>query len=135
MKGAIAAMAFAAVALRESGIGLAGNLVLAFVADEENRGTLGSKVLAPLLTDVDACLIGEPSGWERDWQALHLVSRGVCCFRIRVRGTQMHSSLSDRMPSINASRRMADLLVSIEALPAFTWVGRPGPCRRRGGSS
>jgi len=115
MKGAVAAMVFAAVALRESGLPqLAGDLVLSFVADEEAGGRLGSRFLAPRLSDVDACLIGEPSGWEHDWQGLHLVSRGVCCFRIRVRGTQMHSSLSDRVPSVNASRRMANLLVSLE---------------------
>jgi acetylornithine deacetylase/succinyl-diaminopimelate desuccinylase family protein len=114
MKAAVAAMVFAAAALRQSGVRLGGDLLLAFAADEEAGAVFGSKHLAPLLRGVDACLIGEPSGWERDWQGLHLVSRGVCCFRIRVRGTQMHSSLSDRMPSVNASRRMADLLVSIE---------------------
>lgn len=115
MKGAIAAMVYAAVALRESGVPeLAGDLVLAFVADEEAGGALGSEFIAPRLGRVDACLVGEPSGWEHDWQGLHLVSRGVCCFRIRVRGTQMHSSLSDRMPSVNATIRMAELLVSLE---------------------
>jgi acetylornithine deacetylase/succinyl-diaminopimelate desuccinylase family protein len=112
MKAAIAAMAFAAAAVRAAG-GLAGDLVLAFVADEEAGATLGSRFLAPRLRDVDACLVGEPSGWEHDWQGLHLVSRGLCCFRVRVRGTQMHSSLSDRMPSVNAARLMADLLVRI----------------------
>jgi acetylornithine deacetylase len=69
--------------------------------------------VAPRLRGIDACLVGEPSGWEHDWQGLHLVSRGVCCFRIRVRGTQMHSSLTDRIPSVNASRAMAELLVSL----------------------
>jgi acetylornithine deacetylase len=115
MKGAVAAMVFAAAALQQPGVPRpAGDLVLSFVADEEAGGNLGSRFIAPRLADVDACLIGEPSGWERDWQGLHLVSRGVTGFRIRVRGTQMHSSLSDRMPSINASRRMAELLVSWE---------------------
>ena len=115
MKAAVAAMIYAAVALRESGVPeLAGDLVLAFVADEEAGASLGSKFVAPRLSGIDACLVGEPSGWDYDWQGLHLVSRGVCCFRIRVHGTQMHSSLSDRMPSINATRRMADLLVSLE---------------------
>ncbi len=112
MKGAVAAMVYAAAALVEAG-GPAGDLVLAFVADEEAGGNLGARHLAPRLTGIDACLVGEPSGWERDWQGLHLVSRGLCCFRIRVRGTQMHSSLSDRMPSVNASLRMADLMVRI----------------------
>jgi acetylornithine deacetylase/succinyl-diaminopimelate desuccinylase family protein len=115
MKGAVAAMIYAAVALRESGAtDLPGDLVLAFVADEEAGASLGSKFIASRLSGIDACLVGEPSGWEHDWQGLHLVSRGVCCFRIRVRGTQMHSSLSDRMPSVNAARRMAELLVALE---------------------
>ena len=114
MKAAVAAMVFAALALRESRVPRPrGDLVLAFVADEEAGSTLGSRFVAPRLADVDACLIGEPSGCQRDWQGLHLVSRGVCCFRIRVRGTQMHSSLSDRMPSVNASLRMAQLLVAL----------------------
>ncbi len=116
MKAAVAAMAFAAAALRAPGMPeLRGDLVLAFVADEEDGGVHGSKFLAPLLQGVDACLVGEPSGWERDWQGIHLVSRGVCCFRVRVHGTQMHSSLSDRMESVNASRLMAELLLSLES--------------------
>jgi acetylornithine deacetylase/succinyl-diaminopimelate desuccinylase-like protein len=113
MKAAVAAMVFAAAAIRATGR-LAGDLVLAFVADEEAGANLGAKFLAPRLQGIDAVLIGEPSGWERDWQGLHLVSRGVCGFRIAVRGTQMHSSLSDRMPSVNAARVMAALLVDIE---------------------
>ena len=113
MKAALAAMVHAAAALRATG-SLAGDLVLAFVADEEAGATLGAKFLAPRLDRIDAALIGEPSGWERDWQGLHVVSRGLCCFRVHVRGTQMHSSLSDRMPSVNASRKMAQLLVDIE---------------------
>ena len=113
MKGAVAAMVFAAAAVRAT-TELAGDLVLGFVADEEAGANSGAKFLAPRLQDVDAVLIGEPSGWERDWQGLHLVSRGICCFRIEVRGTQMHSSLSDRMPSVNAARLMAQLLVDIE---------------------
>ncbi len=114
MKAAVAAMVFAAAAVIESGEQLAGDLMLAFVADEEAGAELGSKFVAAHLSDFSACLIGEPSGWEHDWQGLHLVSRGVCCFRIRVRGTQMHSSLSDRMPSVNASRQMAELLLSLD---------------------
>jgi acetylornithine deacetylase len=113
MKGAVAAMVFAAAAVRAT-TELAGDLILGFVADEEAGANCGAKFLAPRLQDVDAVLIGEPSGWERDWQGLHLVSRGICCFRIEVRGTQMHSSLSDRMPSVNAARLMAQLLVDIE---------------------
>lgn len=125
MKAAVAAMVFAAAALRASGTALGGDLVLAFTADEEGGGTFGSKFVAPQLRGVDACLIGEPSGWDHDWQGLHLVSRGVCCFRIRVRGTQMHSSLSDRMPAVNASERMAELLASIAGELELAYTPHP----------
>ncbi len=112
MKGAVAAMVYAAKALREAGVPLRGDVVLAFTADEEAGSTYGARFVAGLDDcRADACLIGEPSGWERDWQGLHLASRGVCCFRIRVHGTQMHSSLADRVPSTNASTRMARLLL------------------------
>src|SRR5262245_32637637 len=52
MKGAVAAMVFAALALRESGVPRpGGDLVLAFTADEEAGSTLGSKFVAPRLAD------------------------------------------------------------------------------------
>lgn len=114
MKAAVAAMVFGSLAARVAAPPLAGDIVLAFVADEEAGGSLGSKFVAPQLA-ADACLIGEPSGWETEWQGLHLVSRGVCGFRVRVHGTQMHSSLSDRLPSVNASLVMADLMQSLVA--------------------
>ena len=115
MKGAVAAMVFAAAALRSTGTPLGGDVLLVFTADEEAGSSLGAQFLAPRLTGVDACLIGEPSGVDDDWQGVCLVSRGVCGFRIRVRGTQTHSSLSDRMPSVNASLVMAQLLLGIKA--------------------
>jgi len=110
MKGAVAAMVMAARAVRASGAPLRGDLVLGLIADEEAGAQMGSKYLAPQLRDIDAVLIGEPSGWTHDWQGIHLVSRGVCAFRIVVRGTQMHSSLSDRLPSANAALKLADLM-------------------------
>jgi len=113
MKGALAAMAIAAAALRDAGLRLRGDLVLAFVADEEAGGRWGARAVAERLGPVDACLIGEPSGWTRDWEALHLVSCGSCCFRVRVRGTQTHSSLADRLPVVNAAAKAAELMVAI----------------------
>lgn len=114
MKAAVAAMLYAAHALVRSDSLTGGDLVLAFVADEEAGANYGSKLLAPAIaSQVDACLVGEPSGWEYDWQGIHLVSRGLCCFRIKVRGTQMHSSLSDRMPSVNANQKLAELLLRL----------------------
>jgi len=114
MKGAVAAMVFAAAALHSTKAPLGGDVVLAFTADEEAGSSLGAQYVAPRLTGIDACLIGEPSGVDDDWQGVCLVSRGVCGFRIRVRGTQTHSSLSDRIPSVNASLVMAQLLLAIK---------------------
>lgn len=113
MKGAIAAMIVAVDAIVAVGEP-PGAIILALVSDEEAGGSLGARLVASELGDVDGLLLGEPSGWECDWQGLHVVSRGSTCFRIRVRGTQGHSSLSDRVPMINASVKAAELLVGME---------------------
>jgi len=113
MKAAVAAMIYAAYAIKETGVPLSGDIVIGMIADEEAGAQLGAKFVAPHVENVDAILIGEPSGWAHDWQRIHLVSRGVCGFRIVVTGTQMHSSLSDRMPSVNASLKLADLMTRI----------------------
>ena len=109
MKGAIAAITYAAGAVAAAGV--RGTLRVVFTADEEAGGHVGSKWLAEQgLLEGDACVIAEPSGVRRDWEGLHLVSRGVAIFRITVKGTQMHSSLSDELESVNASVQMARLL-------------------------
>lgn len=114
MKGAVACMLYAVAAIRDAGVDLAGDIVLAFVADEEAGAFFGSRFVAPLLrNEIDACLIGEPSGWTRDWEGLHVISRGISCFEVHVRGTQMHSSLSDRMPSVNSNMEMARLMLDL----------------------
>jgi len=114
MKGAIAAMVYAGLAVAEAGA--RGTLVLAFTADEESGGPYGPGWLADQgLLEADACVIGEPSGIRRDWEAIRLVSRGAAIFTIRVRGTQMHSSLSDQFASVNASVEMARLMVRMAA--------------------
>src|SRR5665647_90254 len=48
MKAAVAAMTYATYALVETGVELQGDLLLAFVADEEGGGEHGAKYLAPL---------------------------------------------------------------------------------------
>ena len=114
MKGAVACMIHAAAAIRDAGVRLKGDLVLIFVADEEAGAFYGSRFVAPLVKDdIDACWIGEPSGWTRDWEGLHVISRGICCFEVHVRGTQMHSSLSDRMPSVNSNLEMARIMLGM----------------------
>jgi acetylornithine deacetylase len=109
MKGAVAAMVFAAAAVAESEVG--GTLSLVLTADEEAGSRFGAQWLAEQgLLHGDAAVLGEPCGIEREWEAVDVVSRGAALFRVRVRGTQMHSSLSDRLPAVNATVQMARLI-------------------------
>ena len=114
MKGAIAGMVYAAAALANLGH-FSGKLALALTADEENGSVYGSKWLASAgLIEADVCVIGEPGGIQQEWESLHLVSRGVALFRVVVLGTQMHSSISDQLPSVNATLKMAALALKMQ---------------------
>lgn len=110
MKGSLAAMMAAAWALRACKVDLKGDLILALTADEEAGSTYGAAALADRGIRADAALVGEPSGRERAFDSLCLASRGVCCAKITVYGTQMHSSLSDQGGCVNASVKLAEVL-------------------------
>jgi acetylornithine deacetylase/succinyl-diaminopimelate desuccinylase-like protein len=110
MKGAVAAMVFAAGALQAAGE-LPGELIVVLTADEEAGSRLGAEWLAANgHLAADAAVVGEPCGVVREWEAIDLVSRGAALFKVRVHGTQMHSSISDRFPSVNATVQMARLV-------------------------
>lgn len=117
MKGAVAAMLFAAVGLQEQRERLRGSVSFLFTADEEHGSHFGAGFLveAGLTKGIDAVILGEPSGLERDWEAIRTVSRGVACFRVKVHGTQMHSSISDVLPSVSAVEAMARLMTAFRA--------------------
>ena len=115
MKAAIAAMIYAAAALHATEVPLDGDLLLAFTADEEAGSTYGVDYLVEeRLIHADAAVLGEPSGIHHEWEHICLISRGNCCFRIKIHGTQMHSSISDLLPSVNASSKMAYVLRRIQ---------------------
>lgn len=110
MKAALAGMVYAAAALQAIGE-FPGELILAFTADEEAGSQLGSKWLAEGgHLSADVAVIGEPSGIHSEWQAIHLISRGAALFKVRIAGTQMHSSISDRIKGVNATVEMAKLI-------------------------
>jgi acetylornithine deacetylase/succinyl-diaminopimelate desuccinylase-like protein len=107
MKGAVAAMIHAGAALAEAAE-LRGTLKVVLTADEEAGSSFGVRFLTGAgAVTADAALVGEPTGLSSPWEYLAVASRGISCFRITVRGTQMHSSLSDRLPSVNASVKLA----------------------------
>lgn len=114
MKAGVAAMVYAAAALRAVAPA-AGDLMLVFTADEEAGSGYGARWLAESgLLHADAAVIGEPCGITREWEAIDLVSRGASLFKVRVRGTQTHSSISDRLPVVNATVMMARLVDRME---------------------
>ncbi len=111
MKGAVAAMLAGAWALTQCGVVFPGTLQLAFTADEEGGSSFGAKVLVRRGLRADAILVGEPSGTDANFDAIGLACRGAMLAKIVVRGTQMHSSLSDRGGCVNASVKMAEVMV------------------------
>ena len=120
MKGAVAAMVFAGAAVAETEP--PGTLRVALSADEEAGSRFGARFLAglPELT-ADAVLVGEATGMKDPWAYLAVANRGISCFRVSVRGTQMHSSLSDQVPSVNASVKAGQVLARMasEFRPRF----------------
>jgi acetylornithine deacetylase len=111
MKGALSGMIYAAAALQELCPDRRGDLLLVFAADEEAGSGLGARYLVERgLVQADLAFIGEPQGITREFEFLPLISRGSMLFKIRVYGTQMHSSLSNALPSVNASAKMARVL-------------------------
>jgi acetylornithine deacetylase len=110
MKAAVAAMVYAGAAIDQAGP-FAGELQLVFTADEEAGSIKGSKWMAENgHLSADVAVIGEPSGVDKEWQSIHVISRGAALFKIKVSGTQMHSSVSDRIKGVNATVEMARLI-------------------------
>ncbi|MGC2402170.1 MAG: M20 family metallopeptidase [Acidobacteriaceae bacterium] len=110
MKAAVAAIVYAAAALKQIEP-RRGDLLLALVANEEGGSKFGAHYLcAKHGVKADMALIGEPPGVTREWEHIHLGSRGVSCFTIKVYGTQIHSSISDQLGLVNASVKLAELI-------------------------
>lgn len=123
MKGAVAAMMVALERFAAQPGG--GSLSLVLTADEEQGSDAGAKALAESgrVPALDAVVIGEPSGIDEPWEALHLVSRGICCFEVEVITRQGHSGLSPRLGR-NATLVAGDLLRAFESFTPT--ISQPG---------
>jgi acetylornithine deacetylase/succinyl-diaminopimelate desuccinylase-like protein len=125
MKGAVAAFVYATAALKRLDP-LAGDLLLALVANEEGGSKYGAHYLCSKYgLKADMAVIGEPPGVTKEWENIQLGCRGVCCFTIKVYGTQIHSSISDRFGSINASVKLAEVLTRMHRELEFHFTPHP----------
>ena len=127
MKGALAAMLLAAADLLDDPPAR-GAVVLVLCADEENGATYGGRWLAENAPpDVDALVIGEPGGLFDDWDRLHLGSRGICNFDVKITTRQGHSGLRDAFGLVSATEVAARLVVDLRERfrpqhpPGSTW--------------
>lgn len=113
MKAAVAAMLVTAGRLLEQPPA-AGRLSLLFTADEEDGAAFGARhVAATVALDADGVVIGEPGGVEKDFDRLHLVSRGIARMRLVARADQGHSSLADELGFRNAGVDAARAVVAV----------------------
>lgn len=125
MKGAVAAMLIALERFAAAPSGGLGKVSVILTADEEQGSDAGAQSLigSSDWARPDALVIGEPSGIDDPWEAMFLVSRGICCFEIDIETTQGHSGLSPRLGR-NAMLVAADVLRAFEAFDPP--VARPG---------
>ena len=125
MKAAVAAFVYATAALKRLEP-LAGDLLLALVSNEEGGSKYGAHYLCSKYgLKADMAVIGEPPGVTKEWENIQLGCRGVCCFTIKVYGTQIHSSISDRFGSTNASVKLAELLTRMRRELKFHFAPHP----------
>jgi len=89
MKGALAAMVVAAQRVARQSHKLAGDLMLAFTADEETGGLNGVKfLLDKRLIKADLAVVGEPTDFE-----VRPCQRGALWLEVEFRGRSAHGSL------------------------------------------
>lgn len=110
-KGGMAALLGMAKALAENAVQLQGDLVLAFVADEEHDSIGTTALLEHISTD--AAIVIEPSDLD-----VCVAHRGFAVFRLRTHGRAAHGGSSD--VGIDANMHMAHVLVELDRL-RYQW--------------
>jgi acetylornithine deacetylase len=106
-KGGLAAVLGAARALAEDGVCLKGDLVLAFVADEEHESLGTARLVESVRTE--AAIVIEPTDLD-----VCVAHRGFGIFRIRTRGRTAHGGRPD--VGIDANLHMGQVLAQLERL-------------------
>ena len=114
MKGACAAMVLAGAAFARVADRAAGSLSLIFTADEEYGSHFGASYLVRSgpSRPTPSCWASRPA-CTRTGRRSASSRVGISGFRVIVKGTQTHSSISDQMPTVNAVEAMAKVLVGL----------------------
>ena len=107
MKGSVAACMAAVKALKESGVRLRGDVVVAAVADEE-YGSCGTADLAARIK-VDGAIVTEPTGLE-----ICLAHKGYLWIEVETIGRAAHGSKFDQ--GVDANMRMGRFLGALDRL-------------------
>ncbi|KFF58567.1 acetylornithine deacetylase [Cryobacterium sp. MLB-32] len=116
MKGGVAAILVAAA--RASARGLAGDVIVTLVADEE-FGSLGTEEVLRSVS-ADAAVIVEPSGLE-----LTLAHRGFAWFELELRGVAAHGSQPER--GVDAIAHAGLVMRALDDLRGRLSSGAPHP--------
>jgi len=107
MKGSLASMAGALIALKRSGIQLQGDLIFAGVADEE-QASLGTIALLESGIAADAVIVGEALGP----QAIGIAQKGLEWFEFTVHGKTVHGGSQDE--GVNAILKANRLIRALD---------------------
>jgi acetylornithine deacetylase/succinyl-diaminopimelate desuccinylase-like protein len=121
MKGGVAGLVVAAEMIGSEGV--AGDVVLALVADEEDASLGTEAVIAHLLaTDrrPDACLVGEPT-----WLDLVVAHRGFAVMEVLLRGVPAHTSRPEA--GVDAIAHLGRLLTAVTRHDSALTARAPHP--------
>lgn len=119
MKGALASMIIAMLAIKRSGVQLKGDVLLTAVVGEETESD-GTEAFVVNGGKADGAIVGEPSDY-----GYAIGHRGLETFEVRVEGTTMHSGQAQK--GINAIKMMARLIDRIETELFPKIVARTNP--------
>jgi len=122
MKAAVGAMLYALGFLKEYDVIKKGELKLLLTADEEAITNFGASYLCNNYDlQADFGLIGEPAGITKPWEKIFIANRRLLGFKMIVEGTQIHSSLSEHLNSINANQKMCWVIDKINKDLEFSY--------------
>jgi succinyl-diaminopimelate desuccinylase len=108
MKGGIASVIHAVELVKDSGIRLGGNLVVAIDVDEEVQN-LGMKKIISEGLKADCCIVGEPTNLE-----IAISHRGVISFLVAIRGKMAHASQAcEGINAINGANAFISSIVEL----------------------